>query len=252
MSSEIFTFLTFELLSFHYICIRNKKRMEIIQFEVFGLHLQEPMALLTNWMIAGFSFFAYFNLKRNVSVFQNYWRNFYLILGISMLIGGLSHLFFHYTGIQGKFPSWSLGVLAAAFSSFAIISIWPNEKQQKSLWLFVIAKSIILLVVAIASRNFLFVAIDNSLAYLFFCGYMGYKLFKKNYADMKYIVIGVLVLSPSAFIFGLKLNLHRFLNKDDLSHFFIIGCIAFFYMGVKRMQTSEVKLTANEIWKNPR
>jgi hypothetical protein len=219
--------------------------MEIIRFELFGLHLQEPMALLTNWMIASFSFFAYSNLKRNVSVFQNYWRNFYLILGISMIIGGLGHLFFYYTGIPGKFPSWSLGVLAAAFSSFAIISIWPNEKQQKSLWILVIAKSAILLIVAIASRNFIFIAIDNSMAYVFFCGFMGYRLFKKKYMAMKYIVIGVLVLLPSAFIFGLKLNVHRFLNKDDLSHLFMIGCISFFYLGVKRMQTIEVKLIAN-------
>jgi hypothetical protein len=219
--------------------------MEIIQFEIFGLNLQEPMALLTNWMIAGFAFFAFFNLKRKESPFQDYWKTFYLILGVSMIIGGLGHLFFQYWGIIGKFPSWTLGVLAGIYSSFAMISIWPNRKQQRNLRRFVIIKSILLLSLAFATRKFLFVAIDNSLAYLIFCGFLAFKLFKKNLAGMKYISIGVLILLPSALIFGFKINLHRYLNKDDLSHFFMVGCIIMFYIGVKKADKNQVLAMAD-------
>lgn len=217
--------------------------MEIIQFEMFGLQLQEPMALITNWMIASFAFYAFFNLKRNVSPFHDYWKTFYLVLGISMIFGGLGHLLFQYSGIPGKFPSWSLGVLAGIYSSFAMISVWPNKKQQKILKRFVLLKSIVLLSLAIATKKFLFVAIDTSLAYLIFCGFVAFKLFKKNYAGMKYISIGVLVLLPSALIYGLEINIHRYLNKEDFSHLFMIGCITLFYLGVKK--TDEAQLLSS-------
>jgi hypothetical protein len=207
---------------------------------MFGLQLQEPMALVTNWMIASFAFFAFFNLKRNETPFQDYWKSFYLVLGISMIFGGLGHIFFQYWGIPGKFPSWTLGILAGIYSSYAMISVWPNKKQQLNLRRFVLIKSVVLLTLAIATRKFLFVAIDTTLAYLLFCGYLAYKLFKKNYVGMKYISIGVLVLLPSAFIFGLKINLHRYLNKDDLSHLFMVACIVMFYIGVKRTDNAQL------------
>ncbi|MFA7274209.1 MAG: hypothetical protein WC044_10080 [Crocinitomicaceae bacterium] len=214
--------------------------MEIIHFDLFNLHLQEPIALLTNWLIASFSFFAFFQLKRYQTIFENYWKTFYLILGISMIFGGLGHLFFHYAGIYGKFPSWTLGVTAGIFSSFAMISIWPNEKQRIHLKRFVVIKSLLMISLALATRKFVFVAIDTSFAYIIFCGYMGIQLFKKGFAGMNYIALGVLVLFPSALFFGLKINLHRFLNKDDISHLFMVGCIACFYLGITRTDKNQL------------
>jgi hypothetical protein len=231
-SLELFVFLSSEMRAFVYLCM-------------FGLQLQEPIALVTNWMIASFCFFAFFNLKRNESTFQDYWKNFYLVLGISMFFGGLGHLFFQYLGMVGKFPSWILGVIAGLFSSFAMLSVWPNKKQQNNLKRFVILKSILLLSLSIATRKFLFVAIDTSVAYLIFCGFLAYKLIQKNFAGMRYILIGVLVLLPSVLIYGCKINLHRYLNKDDLSHLFMVGCIIMFYIGVKRTDKNQVLAVAN-------
>jgi hypothetical protein len=47
--------------------------MEIIEFSWQGMTLQEPMALLTNWLIAAFSFYAYSQLEKGVSLFQDLW-----------------------------------------------------------------------------------------------------------------------------------------------------------------------------------
>jgi hypothetical protein len=233
------------MLAFPYICRPNKDFVEIIEFEMFGLNLQEPMALVTDWLIASFSFYAFFKLKKNETQFQDYWKMFYLMLGISMLFGGLGHLFYQYWGIPGKFPCWSLGISAGIYSSFAMISVWPNKKQQVNFRRFVLIKSVLLLTLAFATQKFLFVAIDTTLAYLFFCGYLAYKLFKKNYVGMKYISLGVLVLLPSAFIFGLQINIHRFLNKDDLSHLFMVACIVMFYIGVKRTDKAQIMSVAD-------
>lgn len=56
---------------------------------------------------------------------------------------------------------------------------------------------------------------------------------KRGAIGLKWIVIGVLVLIPSAFIFIKEVNLHRWLNKDDLSHVLMLACIYFFYIGMK-------------------
>jgi cytochrome c biogenesis protein CcdA len=209
---------------------------EIIEFNWLGLRLQEPMALITNWLLAIFSFYAYFQLKKGVSQFQDLWRSFYLVLGISMIFGGLGHIFYQYTSIPGKFPSWTLGVLAGVYVSFAMITLIEKKETRIRIRQLVLVKSFILLSLAILTRKFLFVAIDTGFTYLVFCGYLAFQLHKKNWEGVKLIAIGVLVLLPSAFIFGLKINLHTWLNKDDLSHMFMLGCIICFYLGVRATQ----------------
>jgi hypothetical protein len=218
--------------------------MDLIEFNWMGLSLQEPMALITNWILASFSFFAFSRLEKGVSRFQDLWKMFYLILGISMLFGGLGHFFFQYSGIPGKFPSWTLGVIAGVYASFAMISLMQHNKVRKILQVFVILKSAILLLTAFLTMKFLFVAIDTSVTYLIFCGYLAFRLDRRNWEGIKFIYLGVLVLIPSAIIFGLQINLHRWLNKDDLSHLLMLGCIIFFFLGVRATQkTNEHRLT---------
>ncbi len=218
---------------------------DIIEFSWFGLNLQEPMALITNWILAAFSFYAHAQLKRGVSRFQNLWKMFYLVLGISMIIGGLGHLFFQYTGIPGKFPSWTLGTLAGIYASFAMISLMNSRQTQKKMKILVLLKSAILLILAFITRKFLFVAIDTSVTYLVFCGYLAVRMHRRNWEGLKFIYLGVLVLIPSAIIFGLNISLHRWLNKDDLSHVMMLGCIIFFFLGVRETQ----KLNHNKLIK---
>lgn len=219
-----------------YICSRMSEGFEIIKFNWMGLELQEPMALITNWLLAIFSFYAFFKLKRGESQFQDLWKLFYFVLGTSMIFGGLGHLFFQYWGIPGKFPSWTLGVVAGICASFAMITLLEKAETQRKVRQLVLLKSVVLLTAAIITRKFLFVAIDTSLTYLVFCGFLAYQLHRKNWEGVKFIYMGVLVLLPSAFIFGLKINAHQWLNKDDLSHVLMLGCIILFYLGVRNTQ----------------
>jgi hypothetical protein len=136
----------------------------------------------------------------------------------------------------GKVPSWTLGVLAAIFASFAMIETVNNESAQKLLQRVVLIKSVILLSLSFVTLKFLFVALDTSVTYLFFCGYLAYRQSKKEWRGINYFYYGVLALLPSAFIFGLKFNLHKWLNKDDLSHIFILACVMLFFEGVKSTQ----------------
>lgn len=214
-------------------------QIEIIHFSSFGLHLQEPMAAVTNWMISFFCFYAFWQLGKVDEPETNWWRKFFLCFSVSTFLAGFGHLFFQYTGIPGKFPNWILGVMSGYFAGNAMLVKMQNEATKKRIQQVLIFKMIFFIAMAIWKQNFVFVAIDAILTYVFFCGVLGFIYFKRGFQSMKFMVLGVLVCLPSAFIFLLKLNPHRWLNKDDLSHLFMLGCTICFYLGAKMSSTEK-------------
>lgn len=206
---------------------------EIIPFQLLGLSLQEPMALISNWSISAFAFFAFFQLKNAEGEFHRIWRIFFLLLGVSTFFGGLGHVFYQYTGIYGKMPSWTFGVLAGYAASRAMFTYFERPNLRKIAENVVLIESALVLVLALSFKSFLFVAVDAILTYLIACGMLAINFYRRGIQGMQWIAIGVIILIPSAFIFLLKINLHRFLNRDDLSHWLMLTCIVFFYMGIR-------------------
>lgn len=203
-----------------------------LPYTIGGLCLQEPMALITNWLIAAICFICFYNLGEPTSEFEKYWKRFYLFFGLSTVFGGLGHTFFFYTDIYGKFPCWILGIFTSYNAGKAMISLY-TPSRTKLLTQLLIIKGIALLTLALTMKSFLFITIDAIVAYLIFCGGFGIYFWKKGMQGFKYIVFGVLVLTPSAFIFLLKLNPHIWFNKDDLSHVLMMVTIIFFYVGIR-------------------
>jgi hypothetical protein len=203
----------------------------LITFKFLGLSLQEPMALVTNWSIACFSLYAFFQLKLGKDEFTDNWRNFFGLMAISMFLGGLGHLFFQYFGVFGKMPAWILGVVAGCFPLFALFTYY-DEKRAKMFRMTVWFYSILIVALAVGLKLFIFIAIDSILKYVL-CGVIAFYWFKQGVENLRWISLGVLIVLPSAFIFLLKLNPHIWFNKDDFSHLLILGCVYFFYKGVK-------------------
>jgi hypothetical protein len=208
-----------------------------IAFDLFGLHLLEPMALITNWIMSAFSLFAYLKLKNTATHDVVYWKKFFFWFAISTFFGGIGHLFFNYFDNLGKFPNWITGVLSGYFAGKAIIVNLKNNALEKKCELFLIIKGAILLLASIATLKFVFVALDSIITYVIFCGFMANSFYKKGILELKYMTYGVLVCLPSIFIFFFKINPHRWLNKDDLSHLLMLACIIFFYIGAKKRLT---------------
>lgn len=213
-------------------------QFEIVKFTLGGFILQEPMALITNWVIFLFCLFVFLATPWQQSYPSERFKKFYLYLGISMFFGGLGHLFFYYTGFYGKYPSWILATVAGFHVGKAILYYWRNSGSYKFLNHFLWVKSILLLSLGLATQKFIFIAVDSIFTYLFYCGFLAWMLWKKQKEEMKYMVFGVLALLPSAFIFLMNINLHRYLNRDDLSHVLMLLCIVLFYQGIKKMNLS--------------
>lgn len=204
-----------------------------LPFSMFGLVLQEPMALITNWIIAITAFILYAQIKNPTTLFQKHWKMFYLLFGISTFFGGLGHLFFYYFDVYGKFPCWFFGVIAAYHAAKAMISIHLiSEKKQKQLTMLLIFKAVLLGTLAMVTQSFIYIMLDAVGTYLIFCLGFGVYYWIKGIKSFKYTVYAVLILFPSIFIFTLQINPHVWFNKDDLSHVLMVTTIIFFYFGI--------------------
>jgi len=198
------------------------------------------MAFITNGLIGIFSLWAYSSLRSNADV-KKHWKTFYLILGVSSILGAFGHTFFQYFGIYGKMPSWLLITIVNLFSGCAMLS-YDQEINAKNPWVhFIWIKSLILVTIAFVLQKFLFVAIDSIVSYILFTGVYAMKLKKNGMDSMKYMVLGVLVMLPSAFVFLFKWSPFLWLNKDDISHLLILAGISCFYFSIKKGVT-ELKL----------
>ena len=110
-----------------------------------------------------------------------------------------------------------------------------DYKWNKELKLFLFVKGLILLILAIATQKFIFIAVDAILTYVIYSGIIGRVLALSKNTLYNQMFYGVLVCLPSVFIFLFKLNIHRWLNKDDLSHLLMLACLYFFYRGAKML-----------------
>lgn len=191
------------------------------------------MAFITNGLIAMFCFWAYRTLRNDSGVNQ-YWKLFYLTLGVSSTFGALGHTLFLYYGIYGKMPSWILACFANVFAGLGMMKFDQEINSRNAFVILVCVKSFALLAVSLIIQKFVFVAVDAILSYLIFTGGYALKLRRVGYDSMKFMVIGVLIMLPSAFVFLLKWSPFLWLNKDDISHILILGGIICFYIALKK------------------
>jgi len=204
-----------------------------IQFTLFGLQLQEPMALIFNWLIAILCFVSYFKLKNNTGKFTLYWRLFFLIFGLSTLVGGLSHLLFQYTGFYGKYPVWILGALAVFMSSLAMLQVETMSAKKKQFWVvLLLLKGVAAIVFSIIYSKFIFIAIDAAIGYIFFCMIYSIVLNKRTYNVQRFIW-AVVVLIPSIVFYVGKISIGKWMNEQDIGHIFMFITIYLFYLAVQ-------------------
>jgi hypothetical protein len=199
-----------------------------VPFTLFGLELLEPMAMITNLIVAISCVYGFSKVRKSTHLV--YWRWFFASFALASFFGGLSHLFWNYWGFNGKIAPWFFGVLATSALTFAMVDLFRFSAQTKKLVATaIVVKAMTILFLAFYNWNFLFVAIDTIGSLLLACGLGSWILhFKKGVVQAKFIFYGVLVILPAAFIFLLKFDLHLYMNREDLSHLFIALGLLFF------------------------
>jgi hypothetical protein len=221
---------------------------EKIQFVLFGLNLVEPMAFITDLIMGSISiFFAYKvgKIESNLA-FYTYWRWFFLLFGYGAILGGIGHTFYNQLGVAGKFPSWICGPISVYCLEQAMISIHPIDKRLNLLKLISTLKLMVVYSVFIVicmnvdihekiGLPFLPIAINTILGVSFTAGILALWYKKKLSEKFKYFYLGVLIMLPASAIFLMKINLHPWFDKNDLSHVLMTAGIIYFYLGISKI-----------------
>lgn len=219
-----------------------------IEFELFEMQLLEPMALITDSFLGGISIFFSYKISKIKSplLFYKYWKWFFLLFGLGNFLGGLGHAFYNQWSFYGKIPSWLFGPISIYFAEKAMISShW--DKSKKVLFNKISDSKLILVYIVwalilsfgnkekIATQPFLPIAINTFLGMLTFVGYLGFKYTEKYSVKFKFFWLSNLIMLPTAFIFILKINVHQWFDKNDMSHILIMIGITYLYLGVKKI-----------------
>lgn len=214
------------------------REFEVLQYELFGWHLQEPLSLLYNWLVCVLSWVWFKKLTPVTKSIAN-WRYFFLTFAITSFFAGLAHTFYQYIGIYGKFPHWIGGILSGFFAGKAMLLAWSEKSQILELLLRI--KLVVNSVLAITFASFIFVIVDSALTYIIYCAGISYSLVKRGVKEYKLYIFAVITSFLGALSFLFKLDFSLYFNREDFSHLFILASLIMFYSATKRIHDQAVK-----------
>tara|TARA_B110000908_G_C10265601_1_gene463603 strand:+ start:2040 stop:2696 length:657 start_codon:yes stop_codon:yes gene_type:complete len=218
--------------------------MEKIEFEIWGLQLLEPMALILNLVMSFQSFLYYQKIRASfASPFSAYFSKFFLFISISTFFAAWSHLFYNYLGLVGKIPGWATSIISISMLEYAmVIYLYPKGN--------ILLKSIIAILIASAfgllifELKFLWVAIHTAIGIVLFLGVPFSIRIAKGTDQVGFFFwgfISLLILLP---VEVLRLNLHPWFQHHEISHIFMICALYCFSKGVRQteLMSSKVKV----------
>lgn len=224
---------------------------EKLKFEFLGLNLVEPNAFIGDTIILIIALlFAYKTAKINQKTpFIVFWKWFYIVFGISFFAGGWGHLMYNYWGLPGKYFSWYTGIISAFCIEQAMISIFPKIELRGLFKKISVIKMILAFLGATAVFLFVDLSVDpqkglliptlNSVVGLSIAlGLFGVIYQKKIHSSFKYLWISALILIPSAIVQGMKINIHPWMDRNDISHILLIIGLILYFQTIKTYSAS--------------
>jgi len=208
--------------------------------EIFGVKVMEPMATLTDLLVAGVCFYAFVKLHKSRSRETSvvYFKYFFLCMAVSTTLGGLiGHAFLYALGFSWKLPGWVVGMSSVAFMERAAIK-QARPVMRKGINDFLAWMNIVELVgficIAFYTLNFFFVEIHATYGLMVVFVLESFVYNKKKDKASRYILYGVGVSAIAALVHIAKFSLHTWFNYIDLSHVFMAIGSYLFYLGADK------------------
>ena len=224
----------------HYVCA-----MDTTQIEVLGLTITEPFTLLTNWTVAGFSFyFGHMLFHFNSGDKQaKYWSIFFAFMGIASMTGGTAHGFINYVGNNFHNAAWIFTGIAVFGAQLSALEVIKETRICIPLKWFMIIELLVMTAAIILYQSFDVVIINSALGLIGIVlpiQLYGYKLLKMKRNGI--IALGIVSNVAPALILAGKFSYNRWFNFNDLSHIVMIGCFYIIYLGAKKIATNNPEL----------
>ena len=224
-----------------------------VDFELFGLSLVEPNALIGDLILALTALYLAYKVYQlnQDSLFFKGWFLFFIIFGISFIGGGAGHVFYKYWGIEGKYFGWFSAVFAIYFLEKGMLSLLSNEKHKKMYNYLSFTKLILIEIMILffilfidleidPQKGLLPTALSTAIGFITCLGILGWYYQKKVNNAFKWLWISVLTMIPTALLQGMKINIHPLFDRNDVSHILLFITLILYWKGIKGYSKSLV------------
>lgn len=211
--------------------------MEVIETQnfqpdisLYGLRIGEPVITLTALLISIVCGYCWWRLRKiqPASDALQLTRIFFMLMGISTLIGGLvGHAFLYTLPFEFKIPGWLLGMVAASALAQSSVARSSDLLRKNVKRLFTganIGVFAVLLVFLLTTLWFPIVEIHSAFSLLLIVTALEtYRLVKLHDPNSKYILIGISFAAAAALVHVLKWSLSEWFSFFDIGHLFLCG-----------------------------
>lgn len=217
-----------------------------IEFELFGLNLVEPNAIIGDSILCLLAIYLAVKVKRlnTPTVFCTGWIKFFVLFGLSIFLGGLGHCMFLYWGVPGKYIGWLGSIISVTFLEHVIISIHPKKDKIKQFQL--LSKIKMAIAVNLELIVFVFVnleedpqvglwvpLISSAIGFIFCLGYLGNLYQKSITSSFKYLKIALILMIPAPVIQYMKISIYPWFDRSDIGHCFIFLTLVLYWKTIK-------------------
>jgi hypothetical protein len=201
-----------------------------------NLVLRDPVTALTNVLIVLAGLWCWKNSKSENAIPAKRWSLFFLMIGLSSLVGVVVHGFSYYTAERTHFWIWiTMGAVQGLGISFAQGATVQQYFTKQRYWLFILiaVQYAVLLFFFILSENYKAVKWHVAIGMLPVMGWNIYR-WAKGELSGKWIALGVLVSGLTAAVHGFKISISlEWFNFNDIAHILIVISLFLIYKGVK-------------------
>jgi hypothetical protein len=210
------------------------------------------MAILTNSVITIYGIFAYLRTLNFHHKISRDWALFFLLMGISCLIGSISHGVHEQLGDTFMRVSWfimnSVSLICIYFfyrAAFKYSNISRESNSHQVVTYVAVIWVVALIVVTFFLNDFLLIKIHAGIVLLYSLVVHGATLRNKQ-AGSGYIVTGIIVAFLSIIVHSLKFSFGEWFNYKDISHVIMLTSLVLLYQGVKtKIGPADLLVSAN-------
>lgn len=219
---------------------------DIVQIELFGIRIDEPIVTLTDLLVSFFCFLYFFKMRqenKKEKVYL-YFKYYFLIMGLATTFGGLiGHAFYYEFSKAWKLVGWIISMFAIMLIERGAIEhtrIVLNKKYVKILGVVNIIEFLIFLGLVFYTLDFFYVQLHSGYGLMFVVLVIEFMLFlKTKNLSTQYIMAGLGFAALSALVFATEFSIHRWFNYLSISHTLMAVATIFIYGGVKRIEIKE-------------
>ncbi len=209
--------------------------MLIADIQLFGVRLQEPGTIVSDLLMGLACIVFFFKLvSQKEDKQQKHLTFFFLFLGFSSFLAAFAHGLFSYFGIYLHIVSWFFSGLSLYYLQLGTTKLLTNPKFKVAYSIFIktqfLAYLILIFTVSsfeIVKFNFV-ISLIGIITPIYLVDYFRNK-FRFNF----YIIGGVFIAILPSLYHKVNFNFGYIFNMNDLSHFVLILCIFFLFIGLR-------------------